>query len=273
MKNNEKNSPVSFPEVTRAIENFLSDEEGNITRNKILSVGALAIVLGVIYASAFDSYARHRSHSSHSSHRSHSSSRGSYHGSHSNTHSSHGSHSNSSTWSSSSNGITDSTRSAAKYIAPAVTKTSSTLLPLVGVTTADAVAKAGQKLYANSNLGQVTDGYIQETAVNGSTLVVSTNAIRQIYAMTNADWSCIYQQAYYVQCNPDVLQATGGDANAIFSHFVEHGMSEGRIASPEFNVQSYMLYYPDLVKAYGSDLKQYYLHYMNAGKAEGRIAY
>ena len=55
-----------FPQITRAIENYISDEEGNITRNKIISVGALAIILGMVFN--IDAFAGHRSHSSHRSH-------------------------------------------------------------------------------------------------------------------------------------------------------------------------------------------------------------
>ena len=96
------------PKIKRSIEDFLYEEEGNITRNKILSVGSMVIIMGVLLAtdafaghSSHRSHSSHKSHSSHSSHKSHSShSSGSYHSSHgshsshSNTHSSHGSHSN-----------------------------------------------------------------------------------------------------------------------------------------------------------------------------------
>lgn len=277
-----------FPEVSKAIENFMSDEEGNITRNKILTVGAVAIVLGLLYTSSLEALAAHRSHSSHSSHSS-----GSYSGHYS--HVSHSSHVSSYTgfsYSDSGSNIgttstglgsaatsigsvtkNQTTASTAQSTSAAIQKTSSTTLPLSGVSTADAVLKSGGKLYPNSNLGKITDGYIQETSGASSPLVMNANNINSIYAMTNFDWSCIYQQAYYIQCNPDVYQAIGNDPDALFQHFVNNGMAEGRIASPEFNVQVYMQYYPDLVKVFGTDLKQYYLHYMNSGKAEGRIAY
>ena len=93
------------PKIKKSIEDFLYEEEGNITRNKILTVGSMMLIMGVLLATeAFAVHSSHRSHSSHSSHKSHSSHRshsshssGSYHGSHSshsNTHSSHSSHTN-----------------------------------------------------------------------------------------------------------------------------------------------------------------------------------
>ena len=63
-----------FPKVRRGIENFLSDQEGNIPRNKILAVGSMMILLAM--ALTQDVFAKHRSHSnsghySHTSHESH----------------------------------------------------------------------------------------------------------------------------------------------------------------------------------------------------------
>ncbi|MDE7389331.1 MAG: zinc transporter 7, partial [Lachnospiraceae bacterium] len=101
----------NFPKLKRELINFIDDQEGNVTRNKILTIGSLIILLSVLTT---DAYAGHRSHSSHSSHSStsyhrshvsHTSSRGSHsnrslhgshnsHTSHNNTHSSHASHSN-----------------------------------------------------------------------------------------------------------------------------------------------------------------------------------
>ena len=78
---------AQFPEIKKSIQNYLYEEEGNITRNKLLMVGSLAVIMSVLFA--LDAEAGHRSHSSHSSHRS--SSHGSGHGSHV-SHQSHQSH-------------------------------------------------------------------------------------------------------------------------------------------------------------------------------------
>ena len=91
----EKDNSRVFPALTKALSNYLFDEEGNITRNRVVSVGAMAIVLGMLCS--IDVFARHGSHVSHGSHSSHVS--GSYVRSHSNhySHSSHASHSSSTT--------------------------------------------------------------------------------------------------------------------------------------------------------------------------------
>lgn len=79
-----------FPKLERSLEDFLYEEEGNITRNKMVMVGSLVLVLSLLMYD--EVFAGHRSHSSHSSHRSHSSGSGGGHGSHSN-HANHASHS------------------------------------------------------------------------------------------------------------------------------------------------------------------------------------
>lgn len=96
-----------FPHIIHAVKDYLNDEEGNISRSKLLTVGSLMIIMSILLAG--EAFAAHRSHSSHSSHKSHSShsshkshsshsssahSNHSSHSSHSNAHSSHASHDN-----------------------------------------------------------------------------------------------------------------------------------------------------------------------------------
>lgn len=86
-----------FPHIKKSIENFVNEEEGNIPRNKILTIGSMMLVLSILLASdAFAAHSSHRSHSSHSSHSSHRSHSNSGHYSHY-SHSSHSSHVSSST--------------------------------------------------------------------------------------------------------------------------------------------------------------------------------
>ncbi len=72
---------VQFPEAKKRIEDFLYEEEGNIPRSKMLTLGTMVLLLTLFYAS--EAFAAHRSHTSHSSHKSHSSHRSGSHSSHS----------------------------------------------------------------------------------------------------------------------------------------------------------------------------------------------
>lgn len=71
---------INFPEIKKSIYDFLYEEEGNVDRSKVIFVGSLMILTGIMLTQ--EAFAVHRSHSSHSSHSS-----GSYPG-----HSSHESH-------------------------------------------------------------------------------------------------------------------------------------------------------------------------------------
>ena len=80
----------------------------------------------------------------------------------------------------------------------------------------------------------------------------------------------VFDAEYYLGKYPDLKKLYGNDTAKVLAHFVEHGMSEGRQGSAEFNVYSYRTRYADLSNAYGDDLVKYYMHYIKAGKAEGR---
>lgn len=55
-----------FPQIKRSIENYLTEEEGNISRSKLLKIGSMVLLMGVLFMQ--DSFAAHGSHNSHSSH-------------------------------------------------------------------------------------------------------------------------------------------------------------------------------------------------------------
>lgn len=83
--------------IQRRLNDFLYEEEGNISRSKILTVGSLLLIAGIIFADeVYGAHSSHRSHVSHTSHRSHTSHTSHRsHSSHSSgSHGSHASHSN-----------------------------------------------------------------------------------------------------------------------------------------------------------------------------------
>lgn len=69
------------------------------------------------------------------------------------------------------------------------------------------------------------------------------------------------------------MAATFSDnQKALFEHFINSGMKEGRQGSSQFNLAAYKANNPDLVALFGDDNVKYYEHYMAGGKAEGRKA-
>lgn len=83
------------------------------------------------------------------------------------------------------------------------------------------------------------------------------------------DYALVYDKDYYLAKYADLQQAFGDNPTALIKHFVEHGMSEGRKASANFDINAYRKY-ADLQQAFGDDLKAYYLHYIQYGMSEGR---
>lgn len=105
------------------------------------------------------------------------------------------------------------------------------------------------------------------SAGNSSTAVAETPSIT--YDLMDS-YSRVFDPDYYYNTYPDIQTAIGTDKLALFTHFYNSGMTEGRKGCAEFDVNVYKENNADLQTAFGSDLKKYYEHYMNTGWAEGR---
>lgn len=86
------------------------------------------------------------------------------------------------------------------------------------------------------------------------------------------DYGMVYDYQYYLQQNPDVFAAYGGNPALTLRHFVEYGMAEGRTSCRNFQVNAYRSKNDDLDAAFGDDLAAYYRHYATLGYREGRLA-
>jgi len=86
------------------------------------------------------------------------------------------------------------------------------------------------------------------------------------------DYAPVFDFDYYVGKYEDLRNAFGNDKKALFNHFINYGMKEGRQATPDFNVKIYKDNYADLQNAFKNDLPAYYRHYCVWGKNEGRLA-
>lgn len=74
----------------------------------------------------------------------------------------------------------------------------------------------------------------------------------------------------YAQDYSDLKEAFGNDENALFKHYVEHGIAERRKISGLLDVVKYREMYPDLDEAFGDDWEAYVEHYLTKGIYEGR---
>lgn len=84
------------------------------------------------------------------------------------------------------------------------------------------------------------------------------------------DYSSVFDAQYYKTAYPDLKNAFGDNSSALYNHFVNYGMAEGRTASGEFDFNYYYNSNPDLRAAFGQNKKDYYTHYISFGKKEGR---
>ena len=80
----------------------------------------------------------------------------------------------------------------------------------------------------------------------------------------------LFDYEYYKKMNPDVVKALGDDYNALFNHFVNLGLYEGRSCSQNFNVSAYASGNADLKQAFGNDILAYYRHFALLGAKEAR---
>lgn len=87
------------------------------------------------------------------------------------------------------------------------------------------------------------------------------------------DYTLVYNKEYYLKRNPDVAEYyKNGSDKDILNHFIQYGMSEGRVASDNFNISHYKAVNPDLNEKFGDDAKKYYAHYIVYGFNENREA-
>lgn len=84
------------------------------------------------------------------------------------------------------------------------------------------------------------------------------------------DYSDVFDYDYYYNRYSDLQSALGYNPSVLLYHFVNCGMSEGRVGKEEFDVEYYRNRYSDLREAFGSNLQLYYNHFIKFGKDENR---
>lgn len=82
----------------------------------------------------------------------------------------------------------------------------------------------------------------------------------------------VFDAKYYADTNADLKSLFGYDDKALFEHYMNCGLNEGRCGSPTFNVVEYRKAYPDLEAIFGDDWDAYVDHYYTYGVTEGRNA-
>ena len=108
------------------------------------------------------------------------------------------------------------------------------------------------------------------------TKLPTASAITSKNFIAQADIPYVFNATYYANKYPDLKAAFGYDAVKLYNHFIEYGISEGRCASPNFDVKYYLNHSSnaDLKNAFGSTgYKAALNHYLQYGLKEGRISH
>lgn len=114
--------------------------------------------------------------------------------------------------------------------------------------------------------------YTSKGSVSGISGNVDMNYLYSSIEVNEARYKGVYDYDFYLEKNPDVRSAYGGNRLQTFTHFITYGMNEGRQASPMFDLNIYKEIQSDCVRAFGGNNKQYYLHFLDCGMKEGRVA-
>ncbi len=94
-------------------------------------------------------------------------------------------------------------------------------------------------------------------------MITGVSVSAAVYKESN--YSRVYNYSYYVANNKDLSSSIRKSRTKALTHFVEHGMAQGRQAIKSFNVKIYKKNYPDLAKLYGTNYKKYYEHWQKVG--------
>ena len=132
----------------------------------------------------------------------------------------------------------------------------------------DKVAKA----IAEGILGTTINSTSSTTTTTPATKPSTSTTTSSKYIYNGMDYYLVFNPTYYANTYADLKKAFGTNATALWNHFKQNGMKEGRKASANFDVKVYKNTYADLRAAFGENLPLYYKHYIEHGKKEGRKA-
>ena len=81
-----------------------------------------------------------------------------------------------------------------------------------------------------------------------------------------------FDYEYYKANNPKLLEKYDDNADALFEHFCNYGIFEGRTCNSSFDPSAYAALNRDLSGTYRTDIVAYYIHYITKGHNEDRPA-
>ncbi|MCM1193999.1 MAG: hypothetical protein NC123_11085 [Butyrivibrio sp.] len=108
-------------------------------------------------------------------------------------------------------------------------------------------------------------GKVKGTILAGAAVWVFLAGVAPVSAAGLED---IFDAKYYADSNEDLKAAFGYDETALYRHFLEYGLKEGRQMNPILDVAAYRAAYGDLETAFGDDWDAYVEHFLTFGVKE-----
>ena len=103
-------------------------------------------------------------------------------------------------------------------------------------------------------------------------ILLSKEKAKKTQEVEITDYSAVFNAEEYYMLHPDLQEVIGMDEEALFQHFKNFGMREGRSGRTNFNLKAYMMNNLDVVADLkADDLSEYYEHYIVYGCKEGRV--
>lgn len=100
--------------------------------------------------------------------------------------------------------------------------------------------------------------------------VASAMLLNSGFSVGAAGLRDIFDADYYAEKYSDLKEAYGNDEEALYQHFINYGIKEGRVMNPVIDVVKYREQYKDLQEAFGDDWDAYINHYFVYGVNEHR---
>lgn len=83
----------------------------------------------------------------------------------------------------------------------------------------------------------------------------------------------VFDPVYYAQKYDDLMAAFGNNEAALYNHYLTKGITEGRQASPLFNIKYYLNQNAELKEVFGSDYEAAFSHFVSYGQYEASRVY
>lgn len=123
---------------------------------------------------------------------------------------------------------------------------------------------------SNNSVANSSNGSQASSSAN---IISNTAASSQSITISDTSYDNVaFNASYYANKHQDVYGTCGDNAKALYDHFINSGMAEGRQSSAQFNISVYKANHQDLVDAFGDDLIKYYNHFIESGYNENRVA-